>query len=213
MKVAAAKQSTKARPRAKSTPVANGTAIAPETPIFFVNEPNQSGAGFPADIKVTPRASLIETVNFIVPAPAVVVRPRIKQKQVKSKKTSAKRTRARTDVRQPACRLKQTAAARTPAVPDSAPRGPVVTPALTRQVDRVTPLPRAAAVTLHRKQSLIDIISYWLRQRSTGVSRFLARPLGATKTRRKVPSKAERLVAENAALRAELAQLRARLQT
>ena len=209
-KVVTDTQSTKPRAKARASSKPARKIEAAETPIFFVGDTTRAAAGFPADINVLPRASAIETVNFIIATPAP--RARTKRPVSKSKKnadlkkTTAKRTRARTSARQPVQRPKQTVAARAPAVPVSAPRDPVVQTALTRQFDRVTPLPRAAAVTLHRKQSLLDMISYWMRQRTASLSRLLARPAP-----KKAPTKAQRLAAENAALRAELAELRARL--
>lgn len=197
--------------KAQSAGKAMVQTIAPEKPIFFENEPDMSVAGFPAEVQPVSRPSSIENANFIMPAPVVAPRPRAKTVKAKSKKTPAKRTRARTSVRKPAQRPKQTAAARAPAVPVTTPQEPVVRPALTRQFDRVTPLPRAAAVTLHRKQSFLDVIGFWLRQRSSGLYRFLASPFFSAKTPKKPRTKTDRLAAENAALRAELARLRAQL--
>ena len=69
----------------------------------------------------------------------------------------------------------------------------------------VTPLPRAQAVTIYRKNGLFDLLGYWMRRRATDIAKLLKpRP-----KRVKVPPHFAQILAENAALRKEIEQLRA----
>lgn len=71
--------------------------------------------------------------------------------------------------------------------------------------DDRTPLPRARAVAVYRKNNLLDVVGYWMRTRMSDLAKLFApRP----KTRKRVPKMAE-LIAENTALRQEIARLRA----
>lgn len=81
--------------------------------------------------------------------------------------------------------------------------GPVAAP-VTMPDDR-TPLPRAKAVAVYRKNGLLDVVGYWMRTRMADLAKLFApRP----KTRKRVPKMAD-LIAENTALRQEIARLRA----
>ena len=71
--------------------------------------------------------------------------------------------------------------------------------------DDRTPLPRARAVAVYRKNNLLDVVGYWMRTRVSDIAKLFApRP----KTRKRVPKMAD-LIAENTALRQEIARLRA----
>ena len=71
-------------------------------------------------------------------------------------------------------------------------------------VQPVTPLPRANSVTLYRKNNMFNVLGYWLRTQISDISKLLApRP----KRVRKTPTVAQ-VLAENAALRKEIARLR-----
>jgi hypothetical protein len=81
--------------------------------------------------------------------------------------------------------------------------GPLPQP-VTMPDDR-TPLPRAKAVAVYRKNGLLDVVGYWMRTRMADLAKLFApRP----KTRKRVPKMAD-LIAENTALRQEIARLRA----
>jgi hypothetical protein len=71
-------------------------------------------------------------------------------------------------------------------------------------VQPVTPLPRANSVTLYRKNNMFNVLGYWLRTQISDISKLFApRP----KRVRKAPAVAQ-VLAENAALRKEIARLR-----
>jgi len=71
--------------------------------------------------------------------------------------------------------------------------------------DDRTPLPRARAVAVYRKNNLLDVVGYWMRTRMSDITKLFApRP----KARKRVPKMAD-LIAENTALRQEIARLRA----
>ena len=68
-----------------------------------------------------------------------------------------------------------------------------------------TPLPRAQAVTIYRKNGLLDLLGYWMRRRATDIAKLLKpRP-----KRVKVPPHFAQILAENASLRKEIDRLRA----
>ena len=67
------------------------------------------------------------------------------------------------------------------------------------------PLPRAQAVTIYRKNGLLDLLGYWMRRRATDIAKLLKpRP-----KRVKVPPHFAQILAENASLRKEIDRLRA----
>ena len=68
-----------------------------------------------------------------------------------------------------------------------------------------TPLPRARSVTVYRKNGVVDVLGYWMRSRVSDLLKlFSPRP----KLARPAPKMAD-LIAENTALRQEIARLRA----
>lgn len=71
--------------------------------------------------------------------------------------------------------------------------------------DDRTPLPRARAVAVYRKNNLLDVVGYWMRTRMSDITKLFA---PRAKTGKRLPKMAE-LIAENAALRQEIARLRA----
>lgn len=83
--------------------------------------------------------------------------------------------------------------------PERTPASPM---ADTTPHSRATPVPRARAIAVYRKNGLLDLIGYWLRSGWSGVTAHFRRP-----RKPDVPSAAQ-LLAENDALRRELARLR-----
>lgn len=75
-----------------------------------------------------------------------------------------------------------------------------------------TPLPRARSVTVYRKNGVVDILGYWMRSRVSDLLKlFSPRPKkDRPKTGRPAPKMAD-LIAENTALRQEIARLRAHI--
>lgn len=71
-------------------------------------------------------------------------------------------------------------------------------------VQPVTPLPRANSVTLYRKNNMFNVLGYWLRTQISDISKSFA---PWPKRVRKTPTVAQ-VLAENAALRKEIARLR-----
>jgi hypothetical protein len=172
--------------------------------------------GFPADVVIPPRLLSVEQSNIVIAFP--VERTRKAKKSASQNKPSqggkllknagAKRNKPSQSKLTAKRTPKATAAARQNVAPAPPPPTLAFQPVTSLQEDRVAPLPRAAAVTLHRKTSFFDVVAYWLRQRRTLVSSFFADPIFV----RLRPIKNKKLAQDNASLRAEIDRLKAMLE-
>lgn len=206
-------------------------------PIFF--QPNGAGvpqARFPSDIRPERRAiDTASTLAFVLAAPvqnaaaadavAEPARTRPKAKPVKAKPRrkrkaapqAAARTRAQPRTAQPAKSAKVRAAPPVTLVADLTPpvlpsldraaSGPVADLPVAAQAQ--LPLPRARAVAVYRKNGLLDVIGYWLRSGWAGVARSFMVRTAPAKTIPPRKASVAQLLAENVALRKEVARLRA----
>lgn len=192
-----------------------------EAMFFAPPDARASGIRFPPDIRPEKRAVGTTTLAFVLAAPAVEEKapsPR-KAKTTPKRKAAAKvkRSRARPKGTKAAAKSapKAKAAAKTAAPPPPAAMTPVPDlepPFIPTPVQAQTPLPRAQSVALYRKNGLLDVIGYWLRSGWAGLARSfkVARRSpqtgqGASPPRR---TSVAQLLAENAALRKEVARLR-----
>lgn len=197
-----------------------------EAMFFAPPDARASGIRFPPDIRPEKRAVGTTTLAFVLAAPAVEEKapsPR-KAKTTPKRKAAAKvkRSRARPRGTKAAAKSapKAKAAAKVSAAMTGAPPPPAaVTPVpdleppfIPTPVEVRTALPRAQSVALYRKNGLLDVIGYWLRSGWAGLARSfkVARSSpqtgqGASPPRR---TSVAQLLAENAALRNEVARLR-----
>jgi hypothetical protein len=187
-----------------------------EKSAFFAPDSLVEPVGFPADVLIARRPISSRLVTVVIPNPADqfaglpgrAVRGKVKRParppSAKSRKSVARRKKVQTPDRKSRTAPKATAAARPIAAPPAhfaaaaaAPPSPVF------RADRVAPLARAAAVTVYRKNSLVDILGFWLRRSGATLTSYLS----STVARKRRKTQVDSLVAENAALRAELARV------
>ncbi|WP_373476040.1 hypothetical protein [Sphingorhabdus sp.] len=203
-------------------------------PAFFVRADTARPPTFPADILPDQRwlsPDLASTLIIPVALRAVTAEPvllkstsRAAKAKPKAKK-AAKPALAKSASTKPVARKARVAKPRVKAtpLPKTAARKPL-SAALTPQpitdttvivpirpvADTIpshtpTPLPRARSVTVYRKNGVVDILGYWMRSRVSDLLKlFSPRP----KSARPAPKMAD-LIAENTALRQEIARLRA----
>lgn len=205
---------------------------AANSPMFFEPPDRQAPpARFPSDIRPERRPIMTpSTLAFALAVPEVAaplsdgIAPPVrgKAKPVKARKkrraapkTARPRSKAKTAraVAKVAAKGSATKAAR-PAEKEAARPAtlvadvtpPVVPTATAPGVEQSTaPLPRARAVAVYRKNGLLDVIGYWLRSGWSG----LAAPFHRRRTPSPKAPPVAQILAENAALRKEVARLRA----
>ncbi|MVZ96329.1 hypothetical protein EUU23_01265 [Sphingorhabdus sp. IMCC26285] len=203
-------------------------------PAFFVRTDAIRPPTFPPDIKLERRNLIIDSGNaLIIPLPlravtpaALALKPAKPASKPKKARTAAKSksTTAKPRVAKPADQKKtaRKAAPRKPrakkiddvragagslATAIAPPATVMAAPAVAEMAmpDDRTPLPRARAVAVYRKNNVLDIVGYWMRTRMADLAKLFApRP----ETPKHVPKMAD-LIAENTALRQEIARLRA----
>ena len=207
-------------------------------PAFFVRADNVLPPIFPPDIKLERRTLPKEPgTALIIPLPlraatpsAIPLKPAKRTAKAKKARTGAKAksSSAKPRVAKPELRantVKKPAARRprakksdehcagleipvmvaTPPATSLAAPAVAETPAPQFAPHATTPLPRARAVAVYRKNGPLDVIGYWMRTRLSDVVKLFApRP----KKGKRVPKMAD-LIAENTALRQEIARLRA----
>ncbi len=212
-----------------ATTAAGGRGPNRAEPMFFAPpDARASGIRFPPDIRPEKRAVGTTTLAFVLAAPAVEGEAPSpgKAKAAPKRKAAAKvkRSRARPKGTKAAAKVvpkaKAKAAAKVSAAKTGAPPPPAAVspvpdlepPFIPTPVAAQTPLPRAQSVALYRKNGLLDVIGYWLRSGWAGLARSFKgaqRPpqtgQGASPLRR---TSVAQLLAENAALRKEVARLR-----
>lgn len=188
---------------------------------MFAGPPGHSppGGRFPPDIRLEKRPAGITTLAFVLAAPA----PEIDAPPPKRGKAPAKRkatTRARNPATKQAPEKKVGAKAKAAKRPKGANKQGLVqdlsppfipaemtTPAPTPDV--ATPLPRARAVAVYRKNGLFDVIGYWLRSGWSGLTTGFRLPRKAAPKPAPKARTVAQLIAENEALKREVARLRA----
>ncbi len=208
-------------------------------PAFFVRADNVLPPTFPADIlpdrrwsspdpastliiPVALRAVTASPVRLKSASPAAKAKPKAKKaaKPVLAKAASTKSVARKPRVAKPrskATPLPKTAARKPLSAafipqpmtdtPMIVPNRPVADPI---PLHPPMPLPRARSVTVYRKNGVVDILGYWMRSRVSDLLKlFSPRPKAdRPKTVRPAPKMAD-LIAENTALRQEIARLRA----
>lgn len=192
------------------------------SPAFFGRSEGSQPPKFPPDIKPERRSVSISSNSALIislPLRAVASTP-VALKTVKSRtrskaKTAQKSTPPKPRVAKPDVKAKtvRKPATRKPRVRKS-PEKPAVLdvlnvaipPAVEVVAEQPTaPLPRARSVAVYRKNGMLDILGYWMRTRVSDIFKLLKpRP----KMGKQVPKIGD-LIAENTALRQEIARLRA----
>lgn len=192
----------------RTLPTDSGTALIIPLPLRAVTP--SAIALKPAKSAAKPKKARTAAKSKSVSAKPRVAKPAVQKKTVKKaapRKPRAKKTdklRAGAEPLVMAITPPATAMA-APVVAEMASpvAGPVAQPV--SMPDDRTPLPRARAVAVYRKNNLLDVVGYWMRTRMSDITKLFApRP----KARKRVPKMAD-LIAENTALRQEIARLRA----
>jgi hypothetical protein len=188
----------------RTLPTDSGTALIIPLPLRAVTP--SAIALKPAKPAAKPKKARAAAKSKSVSAKPRVAKPAVQKKTVKKaapRKPRAKKTdelRAGAEPLVMAITPPATAMA-APVVAETA--SPVAQPV--SMPDDRTPLPRARAVAVYRKNNLLDVVGYWMRTRMSDITKLFApRP----KARKRVPKMAD-LIAENTALRQEIARLRA----
>lgn len=192
----------------RTLPTDSGTALIIPLPLRAVTP--SAIALKPAKPAAKPKKARAAAKSKSVSAKPRVAKPAVQKKTVKKaapRKPRAKKTdelRAGAEPLVMAITPPATAMA-APVVAEMA--SPVASPVAqpVSMPDDRTPLPRARAVAVYRKNNLLDVVGYWMRTRMSDITKLFApRP----KARKRVPKMAD-LIAENTALRQEIARLRA----
>lgn len=207
-------------------------------PAFFVRADATRPPTFPADIlpdrswsSPDPVSTLIIPVALRAVTATPVVRksasPAAKSKAKSKAKTAAKPALAKSASTKAVARKPRVAKPRAKAtpLPKTAPRKPLSATLIPQPMAETPmiapsrpvadpiplhpprPLPRARSVTVYRKNGVVDVLGYWMRSRVSDLLKlFSPRP----KLARPAPKMAD-LIAENTALRQEIARLRAHI--
>jgi len=192
----------------RTLPTDSGTALIIPLPLRAVTP--SAIALKPAKPAAKPKKARAAAKSKSVSAKPRVAKPAVQKKTVKKaapRKPRAKKTdelRAGAEPLVMAITPPATAMAAPVVAEMTSPvAGPVAQPV--SMPDDRTPLPRARAVAVYRKNNLLDVVGYWMRTRMSDITKLFApRP----KARKRVPKMAD-LIAENTALRQEIARLRA----